>query len=225
MRKFLTFSRTDRDLSVSAALQSANLIRHGTFEVPTGHDPVAALPHDPRFLYIERGVGTVFVYDTEAFAIRPFTLGLPLLLLGPEIDAALKGSRVVTLRIAAPAWEHPKRDRIAYDTYAVAYFGTPGFITFEDVKAGRPLYIEVNRKRLVKMLVRAVEKTAEHEGVTLGDLLGGITLDAREPQMLRSHKAANAARAVWFDSLPPPTRAVSPSFDYGRPAEPMRRAR
>lgn len=225
MRKFLTFSRTDRDLSVSAALQNAKLLRHGTFEIPAGHDPVAALPHDPRFLYIERGVGTVFLYDTEAFAIRPFTLGLPLLLLGPEIDAVLKGSRVVTLRIAPAAWEHPKRDRIAYDTYAVAYHGTPGSILFEDVRVGRPLYIEVNRKRLIKMLVRAVEKTAEHEGVSLSDLLGEITLDEREPQLPRSHKAASAAHAVWFDSLPPPTRTMSPSLEYGRPAEPMLTAR
>jgi hypothetical protein len=182
-------------------------------------------PHDPRFLYIEQGVGTVFLYDTEAFAIRPFTLGLPLLLLGPEIDAALKGSRVVTLRIAPPAWEHPKRDRIAYDTYAVAYYGTPGSIHFEDVKAGKPLYIEVNRKRLVKMLVRAVEKTAEYEGVSLSDLLGAIRLDEREPVLPRSHKAASAAHAVWMDSLVPRKPHASPSLDHGRVAEPMRTAR
>lgn len=225
MRKFLTFSRTDPDLSVAAALQNAKLVPHGKFEVPLGLDPVAVLPRDPRFLYIEQGVGTVFLYDTEAFAIRPFTLGLPLLLLGPEIDAALKGNRVVTLRVGPPAWEHPKRDRIAYDTYAVAYYGVPGGLNWDKVCGGQTLYLEVNRKRLVKMLVRAVEKTTEYEGVSLSDLLGAITLDEREPELPRSHKAASAAHAVWMDSLVPRERPVSPSLEHRRPAEPILTAR
>jgi hypothetical protein len=191
MRKFLTFSRRDPDVSVAHALQNGLLEPHGAFEVRSGQDPIVVLPQDPRFVFIESRDGTVIHYDRETFAMRPFTLGLPILLLGPEIDAAAKGRAIITVRVDPLLDGHPKRDRIVYDTFAAAYFGTPGSIDFDDVRARKTLYLEVNRKRLINVLLRALAMTAAHEGVNLGELLNGIALDPRPLQHARNYAEAD----------------------------------
>lgn len=180
MRKFLILRRLDGNRPVGAALQNAEVVPHGTFVLPKGSEPEAALPLDARFLFLEQGAGTVYHYDPETFGIVRYGIDLTTLLLGPEISAAAKGRALVRLRFTPRLDAHPRRDRVVFDTFIVAYHGArERGLNWDHVAGAKTVRVAVNRTRLVNLLVRVIETAAADRSIRVDALLDGAALDVR----------------------------------------------